>query len=173
MFRSNKTCEQKIFLAFKISLCNLQLHLRFPLLHHSHFNHLKDKLYVQLRTPQCLSSKNPLATQEMPEMWVLASWMGKTPWRRKWQPTPVFLPGEFHGQSSLVGCSPWGFKESDTTKQLSAHTHPTESLNARINSWLSSSKLNRVFWISLLTNASQRIICGGFLLGFSNDCWNN
>ena len=35
-------------------------------------------------------------------------WVGKTPWRRKWQPTPVFLPGEFQGQSSLVGYSPWG-----------------------------------------------------------------
>ena len=35
--------------------------------------------------------------------------------RRKWQPTPVFLPGESHGQRSLVGCCPWGRKESDTT----------------------------------------------------------
>ena len=43
------------------------------------------------------------------------------PWRRKWQPTPVFLPREFHGQRSLVGYSPynpWGGKESDTTEQL-------------------------------------------------------
>ena len=37
-------------------------------------------------------------------------------WRRKWQPTPVFLPGESHGQRSLVGCSPWGHAESDTTE---------------------------------------------------------
>ena len=37
-------------------------------------------------------------------------------WRRKWQPTPVFLPGESHGQRSLVGCSPWGHTESDTTE---------------------------------------------------------
>ena len=36
-------------------------------------------------------------------------------WRRKWQPTPGFLPGESHGQRSLVGCSPWGCKESDMT----------------------------------------------------------
>ena len=35
---------------------------------------------------------------------------------RKWQPTPVFLPGEYHGQRSLVGCSPWGPTESDTTE---------------------------------------------------------
>ena len=37
-------------------------------------------------------------------------------WRRKWQPTPVFLPGESHGQRSLVGCRPWGRIESDTTE---------------------------------------------------------
>ena len=42
------------------------------------------------------------------------SWVGKIPWRRKWQPTPVFLPGESHGQRSLVGYSQWGHKESDT-----------------------------------------------------------
>ena len=37
-------------------------------------------------------------------------------WRRKWQPTPVFLPGESHGQGSLVGCSPWGHTELDTAE---------------------------------------------------------
>ena len=37
-------------------------------------------------------------------------------WRRKWQPTPVFLPGESQGQESLVGCSPWGHTELDTTE---------------------------------------------------------
>ena len=46
-------------------------------------------------------------------------WVGKIPWRRKWQPTPVLLPGESQGQRSLVGYSPWGRKESDTTE----HTH--------------------------------------------------
>ena len=42
-------------------------------------------------------------------------------WRRKWQSTPVLLPGEFHGWRSLVGCSPWSRKESDTTKRLHFH----------------------------------------------------
>ena len=46
-------------------------------------------------------------------------WVRKIPWIRKWQPSPVFLPRESHGQKSLVGCSPWGCKESDTTE----HTH--------------------------------------------------
>ena len=44
------------------------------------------------------------------------SWVGKIPWRRKWQPTPVFLPGESHGQKCLAGYSPWGPKESDMTE---------------------------------------------------------
>ena len=42
-------------------------------------------------------------------------WVGKIPWRRKWQPTPVFLPGECHGQGSLAGDSPQGCKELETT----------------------------------------------------------
>ena len=48
-------------------------------------------------------------------------WVGKIPWRRKWQPTPVLLPGKFHGLRSLVDYSPWGHKESDTTEQLHFH----------------------------------------------------
>ena len=42
-------------------------------------------------------------------------------WRRKWQPTPVFLPGESHGRISLGGCSPWGHTESDTTEETWHH----------------------------------------------------
>ena len=43
-------------------------------------------------------------------------WVGKIPWRREWQPTPVFLPGKFYGQRSLVGYNPWGRKELEATK---------------------------------------------------------
>ena len=42
-------------------------------------------------------------------------WVGKIPWRREWLPTPVIMPGEFHGQRNLAGYHPWGLKESDTT----------------------------------------------------------
>ena len=45
-------------------------------------------------------------------------WVRKIPWRREWQPTPVFLPGESHGQRSLVSYSPRGRRESDTTERL-------------------------------------------------------
>ena len=55
-------------------------------------------------------------------------WVGKIPWRRKWQPTPVFLPGKSHGQRSLAGCSPWGCKESDTAAWLHFHFHFRENL---------------------------------------------
>ena len=48
-------------------------------------------------------------------------WVKKIPWRRKWQPTSVFLPGKSHGQRSLMGYGPWSHKESDTTEQLSTH----------------------------------------------------
>jgi len=48
-------------------------------------------------------------------------WVRKIPWRKTWQPTPVFLPGQSHGQRSLVGYSPWGHKEFDTTKQLNSN----------------------------------------------------
>ena len=48
----------------------------------------------------------------------LSSIHGKIPWRREWLPTPVFLPGQFHGQRSLVGYSPWGHKELDTAERL-------------------------------------------------------
>ena len=44
------------------------------------------------------------------------TWVRKIPWRRKWRPTPVFFPGKFHRQRSLMGYSPWGPKESDTTE---------------------------------------------------------
>ena len=63
--------------------------------------------------------KNPLPMQDI---WV-KSLDQEDPVRREWLPTPVFLPEESHGQRILAGYSPWGRKESDTTEQLSAHTH--------------------------------------------------
>ena len=51
-------------------------------------------------------------------------WIRKIPWRRAWQPTPVFWPGEVQGQRSLAGYSPRGHKELDTTKRLSVLDSP-------------------------------------------------
>ena len=50
--------------------------------------------------------------------WVGSLRWGEIPWRREWTPTPVFLPGELHGQKSLAGYSQWGCKEADRTEQL-------------------------------------------------------
>ena len=63
--------------------------------------------------------KNPPAMQET-EVQSL-SW--EDPLRREWLPTPVFLPGESHGQRSLEGYRPLGHKELDTTERLSKHAH--------------------------------------------------
>ena len=61
--------------------------------------------------------KESPAVKEIQEMQVHS--MGEEdPWRRTWQPTPIFLPGKSHGWRSLVGCSPWGRGESDTTELL-------------------------------------------------------
>ena len=54
------------------------------------------------------------------------SWVGNIPCKRAWQPTPVFLPGEFHGQRSLAGYSPWGCKESV------GHDWAAEHINAQM-----------------------------------------
>ena len=52
-------------------------------------------------------------------------WVGKIPWRRTWQPTPVFLPGESHGQRSLPGYSPWGCRvgQADVTRHIRTHVY--------------------------------------------------
>ena len=47
---------------------------------------------------------------------------GSIPWSGKWQPTPVLLPGEFHGQRSLAGYNPGGCKQQDTTEHACTHT---------------------------------------------------
>ena len=59
----------------------------------------------------------------MQETWVRHPWVGRIPWSSKRQPTPVFLPGKFHGQRSLAGYSPWGCRKLDTTEQVSTHTY--------------------------------------------------
>ena len=64
--------------------------------------------------------------------------VGKIPWRREWLPIPVFLPGESHGQRGLVGYSPWGRKESDTTERLhftSLHTWSQIAINS-LDCWI-------------------------------------
>ena len=65
-------------------------------------------------------------------------WVRKIPWKRKWQPTPVLLPGEFHGQRNLASYSSWGHKESDMTEWL------TLSLSSKVD----SASVQRQHWSS-------------------------
>ena len=76
--------------------------------------------------------------KNLPAMWEtwFYPWVGKIPWRRKWQPTPVSLPGKSHGQRSLVGCRPWGHKESGMTERLLLiHTGMKWSEETRLPIW--------------------------------------
>ena len=54
------------------------------------------------------------------------------PWRRKWQPTPVFLPGKSHEQRSLVGYSPWSCKEADMTEHTCMHRCTDSGITATL-----------------------------------------
>ena len=70
----------------------------------------KAALHVELVVENPSDDTGDVKTHEF------STWVRKSPWRRAWQPTLVFLPGESHGQRSLVGCHPWGRTELDTTK---------------------------------------------------------
>ena len=65
--------------------------------------------------PGSIVVENPSANAGDTRDMGLIPWLRKIPWRRKWQPIPVFLPEIVHGERSLVGYSPWGHKESDMT----------------------------------------------------------
>ena len=83
-------------------------------------------------------------------------------WRRQWHPTPVLLPGESHEQRSLVGCSPWGRQESDTTEEL--HFHFSLSCIAEGNgnplqcSSLENPRDGRAWWAAISGVAQNRTL---------------
>ena len=64
----------------------------------------------KLRLPRWCSGKEPTCQCRRCRRRRFDPWVRKIPWRRKWQPTPVFLPGKSHGQRSLVGCIAWDCK---------------------------------------------------------------
>ena len=89
-------------------------------------------------------------------------WVGKIPWRREWQPTPLFLPEQFHGQRSLADPSPWGCKESDTIEQLTL-TLSLPSRKARYSEICMLSHFNHVrLCVTLWTIAYQALLYMGF-----------
>ena len=79
--------------------------------------------------PGGASGKEPACQSGRPKRRGFDPWVWEIPWRRAWQLTPVFLPGESHGQRSLVGYSPWGCTESDMAEVTwHACTSPMNSL---------------------------------------------
>ena len=85
------------------------------------------------------------------------------PWRREWLASPVFLPGEFHGQRSLVGYSPWGGKELDTIEQLtlSLHFQYLRSYFFILSDWI----------LMLLYVCEKAEVRGGMCVYVSCICW--
>ena len=74
-------------------------------------------------------------------------WVGKIPWRRKWQPSPVFLPGESHEQRSLAGYSPWGHKQIALSQW--ALTHAQKKINSfqMLNCWATVLVTMKTVWV--------------------------
>ena len=85
--------------------------------------------------------------------------VGKIPWRRKWQSTPVLLPGKSHGQRSLVGYSLWGRKESDMTERLHFQLLRQEALISHISASLEVSCLGSYSFKAFLV-ATQQVLLG-------------
>ena len=88
---------------------------------------------------------------------------------RKRPPTPIFLPGKFHGQRNLVGYSPWSHKELDTTEPLSAHTHKSEMYN--IFSYKYTYKYKCIIFSGIIFSVISTLKCYGteitkFLVNF-------
>ena len=66
--------------------------------------------------PEDISKNEPACQYRRHKRLRFHHWFGKIPWRRTWQPTPIFLSRESHGQRTLAGYSLWGHKEFDTTE---------------------------------------------------------
>ena len=86
--------------------------------------HTHTHKHTMCKVPGSQMVKNLPTLQETPGF---CPWFRKIPWRRKWQPTPVYLPREFYGQRSLAGYSPWGCKQSDTTNTSLHFRHSDKS----------------------------------------------
>ena len=85
------------------------------------------------------------------ETWVW-SWVRKILWRKKWHPTPVFLPGKCHRQRKLEGYSPWGYKELDMTEHLSHTWYFNNKINVEfLYFWTIGKMIVTKSWMLLLT----------------------
>ena len=85
------------------------------------FSNLLFNRAQETRSPGGTNGKTPPLNAGRCNKLEFDPWVRKIPWRRKWEPTPVLLPGESHGQRNLVGCSPQGHTESDVP-EVTQHT---------------------------------------------------
>ena len=94
------------------------------------------------------------------------SLVGKIPWRRKWQPSPVFLPGESHGQRSLAGYSPWGCKESDATEHAHTYTYSSVfSMTISLSTVFCFRKKEKLTWWRAVFVFSHSIVTAVIFIG--------
>ena len=113
--------------------------------------------------------ENPPAVQETQETWV-RSLCGKISWRSAWQSTPVFLPGESHGQRSLAGYTPVDCKESDTTEVTEhAHTRQTWILNISLLFWKFSGSVSNAIVKNLPESLCRKLKPGAKLVKSSSN----
>ena len=102
-------------------------------------------------------------------------WVGKIPWRRKWQPTAIFLPEESHGQRSLVGYSPWGGKESNTDWAPNTHS-PVNSFQEKPR-WAGTLSVAHLsaphFTVSVLKGEIALLSCLSLLLSLTHTACSN
>ena len=100
-----------------------------------------------------------------------------TSWRRLWHPTPVLLPGESHGRSSLVGCSPWGREESDTTEQLPFHFSLSCIGEGNGNplqcSWLENPRDGGAWWAAVYGVTQSQTLLKWLSSSSSSSCSSN
>ena len=107
-------------------------------------------------------TEDPVRLPSIGSLWVEHNWATSLSlftflhWRRKWQPTPVFLPGESQGQGSPVGCRLWVHIESDTTEvtwQQQQHYMHNQHLFSSVHKMFLPNPLSWVSWYTLTKNA--------------------
>ena len=100
-------------------------------------------------------------------------WVGKIPWKREWLSTPVFLPGEFHGQRSLVGYNPWSRKESG--HDWVTNTQKLKSANHIVKLYLEtrSSSLYSYRWVHRKHESVSRVFSRTMLIALNACVWSS
>ena len=122
--------------------------------------------------PDGTSSKEPACQQRWHKRLGFHLWVGQIPWRRAGQPTPVFLPGESHGQRKLAGYSPWDRKESDmteATQQARVHTRVYAGCRLSLVSWSEGYSLACGLLIEMVSLVEHRLQAHGLQQLWSTD----